>query len=115
MRRHIDYFALQAIKQEFMLSKLYSDQTVAAAIIFAARKASKVVEYAWNEPAFKQMFGINQAVTSVSEVQECFNVLYRVYDQSHQASTTFKSHSEVIVNSKAAGTANPFKIEINFQ
>ena len=68
VRRHIDYFALQAIKQEFMLSKLYSDQTVAAAIIFAARKASKVVEYAWNESAFKQMFGINQAVTSVSEV-----------------------------------------------
>ena len=42
-------------------------------------------------------------------------MLYRVYDQSHRASTTFKSHSEVIVNSKAVVAANPFKIEINFQ
>ena len=115
VRRHVDYFAQQAIKQEFMLSKIYSDQTVAAAIIFSARKASKVVENAWNEPAFRQMFGIQQAVTSVTEIHECFNVLYKVYDQSHRASATFKSHSEVNVDGKANGVGNPFKIEINFQ
>ena len=43
IRRHVDYFASQAIKQEFMLDKRFSDQTVAAAIVYAARKASKVV------------------------------------------------------------------------
>jgi len=50
VKRHIDYFALQAVKQEsYMLAKCYSDQTIAAAIIYAARKASKIVEEAWNE------------------------------------------------------------------
>ena len=104
-----------------MLSKLHSDQTVAAAIIFAARKASKVVEYAWNEPAFKQMFGFSQGVTSAAEIYECFNVLYRAYDQSHRASATFKSHSEVNVTGcggklldSCGAAGNPFKIEINF-
>jgi len=58
VRRHVDYFALQAIKQDFMLSKRHSDQTIAAAIIYAARQASKVVENAWNEQAFSHMFGL---------------------------------------------------------
>ena len=52
VRRHVDYFALQAIKQDFMLTKKFTDQTVAAAIIFAARLASKVLRTPWNAPAF---------------------------------------------------------------
>ena len=43
VKRHVDYFALQAVRQDFMLSKRFADQTIAASIIFAARKASKTV------------------------------------------------------------------------
>ena len=59
VKRHVDYFTQQAIKQEFMLSKKYPDQTIAAAIIYAARQASKVFETSWNSKAFLHMFGFS--------------------------------------------------------
>ena len=60
-----------------MLSKKYLDQTITAAIIYAARQASKVFERSWNSEAFLLMFGIS----SISEeVQECYDILYATYD-----------------------------------
>ena len=59
-----------------MLTKKYSDQTIAAAIIYAARQASKVVEPSWNSTAFTHLLGISD----VAEVQECFEVLNAAYD-----------------------------------
>ena len=60
-----------------MLSKKYLDQTIAAAIIYAARQASKVFEKSWNSEAFLLLFG----VSSIPEdVQECYNKLYATYD-----------------------------------
>ena len=79
VKRHVDYFTQQAIKQEFMLSKKYLDQTIAAAIIYAARQASKVFVKSWNREAFLHMFG----VSSISEeVKECYSILYATYDSS---------------------------------
>lgn len=42
-----------------MIGKSFEDETVAAAIVFAARQASKVFENPWNEDAFRSLFGAN--------------------------------------------------------
>ena len=47
VKRYIDYFALQSIKQDFMLSQQFKIDVIAAAIIWGARKASKI-EPEWN-------------------------------------------------------------------
>ena len=87
VRRHIDYFAMQALKQEFMLTKRFSDQTVAVAIIYAARTASKVLKEGWNEAAFSKLFGLERPT---SEVQECYDLLY---EATYSGTTTGTSQS----------------------
>ena len=87
VRRHIDYFAMQALKQEFMLTKRFSDQTVAVAIIYAARTASKVLKEGWNEAAFSKLFGLERPS---SEVQECYDQLY---EATYSGTTTGTSQS----------------------
>ena len=48
VQKYVDYFAKLAVKQDFMLSKLYSDQVMAASVIYAARETSEVVKEGWN-------------------------------------------------------------------
>ena len=47
VKRYIDYFALQSLKQDFMLSQKFKIDVIAVAIIRGARKASKI-EPDWN-------------------------------------------------------------------
>ena len=56
VRRHVDYFALLALRQDFMLTRKFSDETIAVAIIYAARKASRALKNSWNQEAFSVLF-----------------------------------------------------------
>ena len=67
-----------------MLSQQFKIDVVAVAIIWGARKASKI-EPEWNTQALEEMTGV-----SLAEVEECFNILYSVFDSS------FKSKPEVV-------------------
>ena len=78
IRRHIDFFALQAIKQDFMFTKQFSDQTIAAAVIYAARQASNTLLNPWNEPAFANLFGSD---LPKREVMECFEILKSAHER----------------------------------
>jgi hypothetical protein len=77
-----------------MLTKKFGEQTIAAAIIYAARKASKVMEKDWNCEAFSHIIG---KALDRTEVESCFDILYKAYDGNHSTKTT-----------------GPYKIEINF-
>ena len=90
IKRHTDYFALQVIKQDFMLSKQFSDQVIAASTIYAARKASNILKESWNTQAFSKAFGIE----SLEEIQECFDLVYSAYDKNHDAKNQTESAAE---------------------
>ena len=94
VKRNVEYFSMMALKQDFMLTKKFEEQTIAAAIIYASRKATKVIETDWNTEAFSQIFG---KTLERSEVESCFDILYQTFDATHSAKT-----------------AGPFKVEINF-
>lgn len=95
VKKHVAYFSNLALKQEFIFAKTFEDETIAAAIIFAARQASKIFENPWNEDAFKSLFGAN---LDTAGIQECFKQLYDTYEGVEKARSVPKS----------------IKIEINF-
>jgi len=106
IKRHTDYFALQVIKQDFMLSKQFSDQVIAASTIYAARKASNILKESWNIQAFKKSFNIE----SLEEIQECFDLVYSAYDKNHDAknqaeSVKQKTH-KVLINFSRVDSEN---------
>ena len=52
---------------------------IAVAIIWGARKASKI-EPDWNAQALNEITGVSRA-----EVEECFDLLYSVFDSSFKS------------------------------
>lgn len=82
VRRHVDYFALQALKQDFMLTKAFPDHVVAAAVIYAARKASKQIKESWNAEVFEHLFGIS----AFADIEACFSKLFSAYNSIHSKS-----------------------------
>ena len=61
-----------------MLTKQFSVDAIAVAIVRGARKASKI-EQEWNEQPLLGITGV-----SMSQSQECFNTLYKVFDSSFE-------------------------------
>ena len=41
VRKYLDYFSLQVLKQDFILKREYSYETIAMAVVWASRKAAK--------------------------------------------------------------------------
>ena len=61
-----------------MLTKEFSDQVIAASVIYAARYASKVIAEPWLKDMFPYVFGVE----GIAEITECFEQLYSAYDSS---------------------------------
>ena len=59
LRRYIDYFSLQVLKQDFIMKRQYSLETVAMAVVWAARKAARF-QTEWNVKGLQLLFGFNQ-------------------------------------------------------
>ena len=91
IRRHVDYFSVLAIKQDFMLKKQFDDQTIAAAVILGARKASKVVRTAWHSEAFSRAFKCQK---DDKEVTKCLDILLSAYDKTHKGGSPKKQSSK---------------------
>ena len=62
-----------------MLTKKYSEETIAIAVIYAARKASGTLKKSWNKEAFSILFDKALELENSQLLQECFRKLYDTY------------------------------------
>ena len=81
LRKYVKYFSVQALKQEFVVKRQYSLETVAIAVVWAARKAAKF-QPVWHKEGFKALFGIEDPEQN-EELFACFDKLYSAFDSSH--------------------------------
>ena len=81
LRKYVHYFSLQVLKQEYIVKREYSLETVAMAVVWASRKAAKF-QPAWHKEGFKILFGIENPEDNYDLVS-CFDKLYAAFDASH--------------------------------
>ena len=84
-----------------MFTRRYSEETVAVAVIYAARQASGVLQTSWNQDVFSVLFSRALEPKNAQLLQDCSKELYCEEEtvKASQANATSCSATNEQVNS----------------